>query len=90
MPLRLLSLALLLVGAWYIYKDASSKGRPILGATIALAALVFPLIFLFYWLFAPKLLKQAAPQAQTFCSKCGTAQAKTNSRCKNCGNTLNV
>jgi hypothetical protein len=90
MPFRLFALALCIAGAWYVFKDAKSKGRPYLGAIIGLLTLVFPIAIAAYWLLSPKFLPTKLEGPSVLCTKCGsenTIKAKT---CKKCRNSLEL
>ncbi|RAP39115.1 hypothetical protein DID80_00485 [Candidatus Marinamargulisbacteria bacterium SCGC AAA071-K20] len=90
MLFRLFAFALCIAGAWYVFKDARSKGRPIIGAVIALITLVFPIALLGYWLLSPKLLQEKSNEVGILCTKCGTENATSSKTCKKCRNRLEL
>ena len=89
MPFKLFALALLIAGAWYVFRDANNKGRPYLGALLATLTLIFPITLALYWLLSPKLLSTKS-RNDILCTKCGKENETHAKTCKKCSNRLEL
>lgn len=98
--MNLIAVILLIGVAFWIYSDASSKGRSPLSSLLWAAGAVFapyiaiPVYFLMRWAAPPTrsnqetIFKDTGQAVVTLCSRCGYESQRAIKKCPKCKNTL--